>query len=207
MAKINGDIEKWKKGERCGTFATFFCVNVVAYFVGAFTSATLLNLEKLKLVTLIVCPILLVLGICVSAYCSIKFGGANEKAIKQYILDVCVENAPSMHPERKSLSFYVCLEESSVVITVNDYKDKIIFDFSEYGKLSFMRKAFILGEIETRLTVTFCRLYERGGNYSDVCFAEREGTRRKSGRKIYIIQNGVPDEKAFKSYLKNKRSA
>lgn len=207
MANIKGNIKKWEKGELCGTASTAFCVVVVLYFAAAFISASVLNLEKLKLVTLIISPLLLVAGVALSAFCNIKFGGAIERAIKQYILDVCVENAAAMHPERKSLSFYVALEERAVVITVNDFKDKIVFDFSEFNKLSFMRKAFILGEIETRLTVTFCRLYERGASYTDVGFAEREGTRRKSGKKVYIIQNGVPDKKAFKTYLKNKRSA
>lgn len=205
MAKLNGDIKKWQKGELCGTVAIIFCVAVVVFFAAAFTSASILDLGTLRLVTLIISPVLLVAGICVSAYCNIKFGGASEKAIKKYILDVCVENAAIMHPERKSLSFYVVLEDSSIVITVNDYKEKIVFDFSEYGKLSFMRRAFILGEIETRLTSTFCRLYERGGNYTDVAFAEREGARRKSGRKVYIIRNGTPDKKAFKTYLKSRR--
>lgn len=207
MAKLNGDIENWKKGELCGTVATVFCGIVVAFFVAAFTAASVLNLETLKLVTLILSPVLLIIGIALSAFCNIRFGGANEKAIKNYILDVCIENAALMHPERKSLSFYFAIEGTDTVISVNDYKERIIFDFSEFKKLSFVRKAFILEELKSRLIVTFCRLYERGSNYTDVSFAEREDTRRKTVKKIFIIKDGVPDKKAFKAYLKNKRSA
>ncbi|MDE6441843.1 MAG: hypothetical protein K2L12_03705 [Clostridia bacterium] len=204
MANLQGDIKNWKKGELCGTVATVFCGIVVAFFAAAFTSASVLNLETLRLVTLILSPVLLVIGIALSAFCNIKFGGANERAIKKYILDVCVENAALMHPERKSLSFYISIEGTDIIISVNDYKGKIIFDFSEFKKLSFARKAFILGEIESRLVVTFCRLYERGAGYTDVGFAEREGTRRKTVKKIFIIKDGAPDKKAFKTYLKNK---
>lgn len=204
MANLNGEIKKWKTGELCGTVAAALCGVVLVFFAAAFTAASVLGLETLRLVTLISSPVLLVAGIAVSAFCNIKYGGANERAIRRYIVEEFVENAPSMHPERKSLSFYISADGCTITVTVNGYKEKIEFDFSVFKKLSFSRKAFILGEIETRLTVTFCRLYERGGDYTDVAFAERDGTRRKSGRTVYIIKDGVPDKKAFKQYLKNK---
>ena len=204
MATIKGDIKKWKLGETLGTCATVFCGIVLVYFAVGFTVAQVLEIEALKIAVLISAPALLATGIAASAFCSLKFGGAIDKAIKNYVLDVCVENAALMHPERNSLSFYISINESAAEMQVNGYKEKIVFDFAELGKLSVMRKVNILTEIENRLCVTFCRLYDRGANYTDVGYAEGAGTRRKSGKTVFIIKDGKPDVKAYKQYLKNK---
>lgn len=204
MANLNGDIKKWKRGETAGFAATVFCGVVLVAFVICYPLSLAQGLKTLQLATLIAAPVLLVLGAGIAAFCNLRFGGALEKAIRQYVLDVFVENAGLMHPERNSLSFYVSVRENAIELTVNGYKEKIIFDFSALGKLSLMRKASVLAEIENRLCVTFCRLYERGSKYSDVGYAEREGTRRKSGKTVFIIKDGAPDKNAFKSYLKNK---
>ena len=204
MANLKGDIKKWKRGEFFGTCATVFCGIVLIYFAVCFTVARITEIKALELVAVISAPILLAAGVAVAAFCGLKYGGALDKAVKNYVLDVCVENAALMHPERNSLSFYVGMEENIIDIQVNGYKEKLVFDFTDYGKLSLTRKVNILTEIENRLCVTFCRLYDRGANYTEVGYAERAGTRRKSGKTIYIIKDGKPDEKAYKQYLKNK---
>ena len=204
MANLNGDIKKWKRGELCGTIATIFCGIVLIYFAICFPLASVKELEGLQLVTEITAPILIAAGAGIAAFCNLKYGKLLERAIRQYVLDVFVENAAAMHPERNSLSFYISVQDSDIELTVNGYKEKIVFDFSAFGKLSLTRKAAVLTEIENRLCITFCRLYERGSDYSEVSYSEREGTRRKSGKPVNIILNGVPDKKAFKNYLKNK---
>ena len=204
MAKLNGDIKKLRRGEKCGVAATVFCGAVLIYFAVCFTVARVRALETLQLVTLITAPILLIAGAAAAAYCNLKFGGALDKAVKKYVLDVCLENAALMHPERNSLSFYITLEDCAASMQVNGYKEKIEFDFSDFGKLTLSGKVGVLTAIENRLTVTFCKLYERGGTYTDVNFSERTGTRRKSGKVIPIISGGKPDKNAYKIYLKNK---
>lgn len=202
MAKLNGDIKKFRRGEAVGTAATVFCAAVLVYFIICFSVAETTDNRTLLIVTLISAPVLLVAGIAVAAFCNIKFGNAADKAIKKYVLDVFVENAALMHPEKKSLSFVIGFADGNPEIQVNGFKEKIVFDFLEI-RLSFLRKTRVLTEIETRLIKTFCRLYERGSEYSDVSFSERAGTRRKSGAATFIIKNGEPDKKAYKIYLKN----
>ena len=199
-------IQKLKKGELAGTVATVFCAVVVALFIALYTVANTQNMESLELACLIAAPILIAGGAAVAAACNIKFGGEIDRMIKNYVRDVCIESAAQMHPERNSLTFYISLDDSAVYLQVNGYKDKIAFDFECFGKLSLTRKISVLTAIEDRLSATFCKLWERGAKYAEVCFAEREGTRRKSGKTVYIIKNSAPEPKTYKNYLKNKRS-
>ena len=202
MAQLQGDIKKLKRGELAGTLATIFCGIVLIYFAVCFSVASALDLQTLQTVTLITAPILMVAGIAVAAYCNLKFGGALDKAVKKYITQTFVENAALMHPERNSLTFYITVTDKTFELQVNAYRERIVLDFTEYGKISLTRKAAILSEIERTLCATFCRLYERGGEYTDVSYAFKEGTRRKAGKTVYIIKNAEPDKKAFKTYLK-----
>ena len=205
MAQLDKEkITKLKKGELLGTIATAFCAAVVALFIVCYAVAKTQGIYPLELASLIAAPVLIAIGAAVAAVCNIKFGGAIEKEVNSYVREVCIENAPLLHPERNSLSFYITVEASAVVLQVNGYKDRIIFDFSCFGKFSAMRKISALTAIENRLSATFCRLWERGAKYTEVCFAEREGTRRKSGKLTFIIKDGNPDTKAYKNYLKNK---
>lgn len=203
MAKLNGDIKKLKRGELVGIAATVFCAAVFVCFAVCFSVAKATGNETLSLASLIAAPVLIAAGIAVAAYCNLKFGGALDKEIKKYIVEVFVENAALMHPEKKSLSFVVGFADCNAEIQVNGYKDKIVFDFSEMGKPSFAKKIRILTKIENRLIKTFCRLYEQGAEYTEVSFCERAGTRKKSGSAVFIIKNGEPDKKAFKTYLKD----
>lgn len=204
MANFNGDIKKLKRGELCGTISTAFCGAVFVFFVIGISVSSVKDMKDFRLITIILSAVLMAVSAAIAAFCNVKFGGAIEKAIKKYIVDVFVENAEALHPERNSLSFYLSLKDGVVELTANGYKEKVVFDFTPLGKLSFMRKAFVVSEIETRLCVTFCRLYNRGAKYSEVGFAEREGMRKKTGKIDFIIKNGQPDKKAYKVYLKNK---
>lgn len=204
MANLKSDIKKWMRGELVGLIATVFCGAVLAYFIICFTIARVQELKTLELVTLITAPVLMTAGAAVAAYCNLKFGGAVDKAVKNYVLDVCLENASLFHPERNSLTFYLGLQENTVELQVNGYKEKIVFDFSEMGKLSLSHKLTVLTAIENRLCITFCRLYERGASYTDVSYVERAGSRKKSEKATLIIKDGAPDKYAYKQYLKNK---
>ncbi len=204
MATIEGDLKKWKRGELCGNIALYVCAAALVYFIVGFAVGRAEGISALELAVKISAPIILTAAVVAAAFCNLKYGGAIDRAVKKYILDSCVENAKLMHPERDSLSFYLSVDETEIYLQVNSYKEKIVFDFSPLGKLSLMRKITALTEIENRLCATFCRLYERGAKYKEVTYAERAGTRRKSGKTIYLIKDGTPDVKAYKQYLKNK---
>ena len=201
MAKLNDNVKKLKHGELAGTVAIAFCLLVIIYFAVCFTIARVQDIKALQLATLITSPILLVAGAGVAAFCNLKYGRALDKAIAEYVRQTFIENAPLMHPERNSLTFYISLEGSEAQIQINGYNEKITFDFSPLGKLSPARRLSILTAIENRLVITFCRLYERGASYTDVSFTERTG--RKSGKVNRVISAGEPDKKAFKLYLKS----
>lgn len=205
MAQLNAEkINKLKRGELVGILATAFCGAVLIYFAACFSMAYYNNNQTLFTIVWATAPALMVLGVAIAAFCNLKYGRAIENIIKQYVTAVFVENAAAMHPERNSLSFFIGLENNSIVITVNGYKDRIIFDFTAFGKLSASRKAGILKIITEKLSSTFCKLYERGGNYSSVDYREKDGTRRKSGKTVPVITAGVPDKRAMKNYLKNR---
>ncbi|MDE6001713.1 MAG: hypothetical protein K2G96_05300 [Clostridia bacterium] len=198
MATIEGNLKKWKRGELCGNIALYVCAAALVYFIAGFAVGRSQNIYALELATEISAPIILTAAAFTAAFCSIFYGGAIDKAVKKYVLQTFVENAELMHPERNSLSFYLSCEDSIIYLQVNGYKEKIAFDFSPLEKLSLMRKVSALSEIENRLCATFCRLYERGASYKEISYAERAGTRRKSGKTVYVIKDGEPDVKAFK---------
>lgn len=198
------EIKKLKRGEIIGNIATAFCAVVLVYFLAGFSSAYALDMTNLKIIVSATSGGLIAAGIAVAAYCSIKFGGAIERLIGSYVRDVFVENAANMHPERDSLTFYLKLTESRMEIKVNNFKELIVFDFSAFGKLSAMRKMNIFSAVETRLTVSFIRLFERGGKYDSVSYSIQNGSRRKKGKTIFIIENGNPEKHSMKLYMKNK---
>ena len=204
MATIEGNLKKWKRGEKIGTAALCVCVAALIYFIVGFAVGRTQNIKALELAVEISAPILLAAAAFVAAFCSLVYGGAIDRAVKKYVLETCVENATLMHPERDSLSFYLSMDGAQVYLQVNGYKEKIVFDFSPLAKLSVMRKISALTEVEDRLCATFCRLYERGASYKEVTYQERAGTRRKSGKTVYVIKDGEPDVKSYKQYLKNK---
>ena len=205
MVELNAErIKKLRRGEIIGSIATGFCGVVLIYFIIGFTIAEVYSIFPLLLSTLIVAPVLIVAGIAVSAFCNMKFGNETDRMIKDYVRDVLVENAALMHPERDSLTFYFAFDKTSATVRVNNFKEKIHFDFSAFGKLSPMRAATVSSAITQRLTVTFCRLYERGAKLKDVAYTVTEGVRRNKGKLIFIIKNGEPDKKAQKTYLKNR---
>lgn len=205
MVELNREkIKKLRRGEIFGIIATAFCGVVLAYFIIGFTIAEVYGIFPLFLSTVIVSAVLMIASIAASAYCNFKFGNGIDKIIKDYVRDVFVENAAAMHPERDSLTFYLAFDKTSVSVRVNNYKEKIYFDFSAFGRLSALRSASVSTAITERLNVTFCRLYERGASFKEVSYTVTAGLRRKQGKLIFIIKNGVPDKKAQKTYLKNR---
>ena len=204
MAQLNVQrIKKLKLGELIGTIATVFCGASIVYFIIGFSVGTALNIPALRLSTLIAAPLLMTAGAGGAAFCNIKFGGGLDKLLKDYIRDVFIENAALMHPERDSLTFYMLAESNSAEIRVNSYKEKIIFDFLPFGRLSAMRRSFIAAEIVDRLSRTFVKLtVERGAKYKSVAYVAASG--RKKGRQINIIVNGEPEKRALKNYLKSR---
>lgn len=202
MANLKGDIKKLKRGELCGKISTWFCLAAFVAFVILFTVSGVKNLAALRLATLICAPVLIAAGAAVAAYCGFKYGRAIERAINGYVVDELVERAEALHPEKKSLTFKIRFEGTNAVIRTNAYKDEITLDFSAFGRLTLSRKSDILNAVETRITVTYCRLYERRADYTDVSYAEENGRRKLKAQPV--IAGGEPDRRAFKIYLKNK---
>ena len=205
MAEINAEkLKKYKRGELAGNIALVFCGAVLVYFAVCFSVARVQGIKTLEVATLISAPILMVAGVAVAAFCNLKYGAAVNSLIKGYVLETCVENAALLHPEKLNLKFNLSLDGKSVILQTEgaNRKERIDFDFSAFGRFGFSRKVACLNEIENRLTATFCRLYDRGSRYNDVCFTERADTRRKSGKPVYIIKGGVPDKNSYKIYLK-----
>lgn len=205
MAELDRQkIKKLKRGELVGTIATVFCGLVLAYFTVLFSISIAQSDQPLQTLVWATAPALMIVGIAVSAFCNLKYGVAIDREIDRYVMQVFVDNAAAMHPERTSLSFFIALNGNAVELTVNGYKEKIVFDFSAFGKLSLARKATVLNVISGRLNSTFCRLYERGVHFTSVDYREKSGTRRKSGRTVPVIVDGVPDKTAMKLYRKNR---
>ena len=147
MANFNGDIKKLKRGELCGTISTAFCGAVFVFFVIGISVSSVKDMKDFRLITIILSAVLMAVSAAIAAFCNVKFGGAIEKAIKKYIVDVFVENAEALHPERNSLSFYLSLKDGVVELTANGYKEKVVFDFAERegmrkktGKIDFIIK-------------------------------------------------------------------
>ena len=138
----------------------------------------------------------------VAAVCNLKYGRAIDKIIKNYVRDVFIENAALMHPERDSLTYYISNDGWEFSIKANNFKERIIFDFSAFGKLSAIRKSSVTTTIIERLEWSYCRLYERGGTYKTVSYAVIKSG--KQGKTFNIIENGTPDKKAYKDYKKQQ---
>lgn len=191
-------VKKLKTGEACGTVASVLCGAAFIYFIVMFSLSWAWNDSFLKIIMWSTAPALLAITIGLSAFCNFKYSKGIEKLINKYVLQVFVENAGLMHPERSSLTFRFEVVGNTVEISVNAYKEKIILDFSAFKKLSALRKMTVLKIISDRLEATFCRLYERGTEYKSVEYC------MKSGRIIKLITDGEPDKKIMKNYLKNK---
>lgn len=203
MPNLNTEeIKKLKKGELWGlialSFAGISCVAAIVFFALAIARPD----DGFRIYGSILCAPLSIFA-AVAAVCNLKYGRAIDKIIKNYVRDVFIENAALMHPERDSLTFYMLAESNSAEIRVNSYKEKIIFDFLPFGRLSAMRRSFIAAEIVDRLSRTFVKLtVERGAKYKSVAYVAASG--RKKGRQINIIVNGEPEKRALKNYLKSR---
>ena len=191
-----------KRGDLIGYVCLALAAAGVILFAICYPIARVKDLSTLLLVSYIIPPVLIALGAAGAAFCNIKYGGDADRLISKYILDVCLENPQILHPERDSLTFYISFEGCTFSMRANGYKESLAFDFSVFKKLSLSRRAAIAAEIGNRLTVTFCRLYERGAKYRNVNYTV-DGS--KKNRVIPIITDGVPDKKSFKIYLKNKK--
>lgn len=196
------EIKKLKKGELYGLIAAVFagiaCASLIVLFAVAIARAN----GDLRLYACGICiPVISVCSIII-AICNLKYGRALDRIIKKYVQDVFVENAALMHPERDSLTYYISNEGNEFSVKANNFKELITFDFSAFGKLSLTRKAAISTAIIERLGATFCRLIERGGKYKTVSYcAVKDG---KQGKTVNIIENGTPEKRAYKNYLKQQ---
>ena len=202
MANLNTEeIKKLKKGELCGLIATVCAGIACAAYIVLFSVAVALSDTELRNYAQVLClPVSI--STIISAICNLKYGRALDRIVKNYVQEVFIENAALMHPERDSLPYYITNNGKEVLVKVNNFKEMITFDFSAFGRLTLTRKAEISNAIVERLGATFCRIIERGGNYKTVSYcAIKDG---KQGKTISIIENGAPDKKAYKNYLKNK---
>ena len=202
MAQL--DVEKIKKAERgelIGNIASAFCFVIFIYFIVMFSLSWATDNGLLKIIMWSTATPLMAAGIAIAAYCNLKYGSMLEREIKRYAIAVFVENAGLMHPEKDSLTFNFNVVGKSVEITVNGYKEKIVFDFSELKRFGGMRKLTATKIISDRLSATFCRLFERGASYKTVVY-RRAG--KNGGKTIAIITDGMPDKNIMKNYLKNR---
>lgn len=211
MTQLDGQkIKKLKKGEIIGTVATVFCGVAFVYFVVLFALSWVLKedlyglSELLSTIMWSTAPALIAIGIGVAAFCNIKFGREIERQISKYVVQVFVENATLMHPEKDSLFFRINMCKNSVEITVNTHKEKIIFDFSAFKRLSATRQITVFKIISDTLATTFCRLFERGYSFKSVEYRQTVDSKNKTGKLIKIISDGAPDKKIMKNYYKNK---
>ena len=202
MPNLNTEeIKKLKTGELWGlialSFAGISCVAAIVFFALAIARPD----NGFRIYGSILCAPLSIFA-AVAAVCNLKYGRAIEKIIKNYVRDVFIENAALMHPERDSLTYYISNDGWEFSIKANNFKERIIFDFSAFGKLSAIRKSSITTTIIERLEWSYCRLYERGGTYKTVSYAVIKSG--KQGKTFNIIENGTPDKKAYKDYKKQQ---
>lgn len=195
-------IAKIKRGELIELISLCVAAVGVIFFIVTYIVARVQNNEALKIVSFVVSPVLIAVGSASAALFNLKYGRLSEKTIRQYIIDTCVENPALLHPERDSLTFYISVDECRFEIKANGYKEGLTLDFSAYKRLSPFRKSAIYSEIGTRLTVTFCRLFERGAKYKEVGYTADFKSKKK--KLVPIITDGLPDRKSFKIYLKNR---
>ena len=203
MEELNAEkIKKLKRGEAVGEIATVFSGVVLAAFIVCFTIAQVKDIYILRMISLTLMPALLLITIGIAAYCNLTFGKKLDEEIKGRVQAVLIENAALMHPDRSVLSFGISIEGNIAEIKVGNFKDTIKFDFSAFGKLSAMKKSSVTEAIAQRLNITFCRLYDRGVHFNSVSYFRENGSKRAS-KVIYIIENGQPDKRAYKAYLKS----
>ena len=202
MANINTEeVKKLKKGELCGLLAAIGAGIACVAFIVLFAVAIALSDNDLRTYSSLLSLPVGVFAL-ISAICNLKYGRALDRLIKNYVQEVFIENAELMHPERDSLTYYISNEGWEFFVKTNNFKEVISFDFSAFGKLSTVRKAAISTAIVERLGATFCRLIERGGKYKTVSYAIiKDG---KQGNTINIIENGTPEKRAYKNYLKQQ---
>lgn len=203
MVNLDGQkIAKIKRGEIIQLISLCVAAAGVIFFTVTYVLARVQQSDALKTVSFAVSPILIAVGSLIAAVFNLKYGRLSEKLIRQYILDTCLEHPEAMHPEKDSLTFYISVDGCIFSMTANGYKDGLTFDFSKYKWLSKMHKSAIVYEIGLRLTVSFCRLFERGAKYKNVNYTiDRKSKKQKL---VPIITDGIPDRKSFKIYLKNK---
>lgn len=202
MPNLNTEeIKKLKKGELWGlialSFAGISCVAAIVFFALAIARPD----DGFRIYGSILCAPLSIFA-AVAAVCNLKYGRAIDKIIKNYVRDVFIENAALMHPERDSLTYYISNDGWEFSIKANNFKERIIFDFSAFGKLSAIRKSSVTTTIIERLEWSYCRLYERGGTYKTVSYAVIKSG--KQGKTFNIIENGTPDKKAYRDYKKQQ---
>lgn len=203
MSNLNTEeIKRFKKGEFCGLLATVgagvACIELIVFL----SVAIALSRIDLRIYALGVCiPLMGVFALLATVF-NLKYGKALDRIINNYVRDIFVENAALMHPERDSLTYYISNDGRQFFVKANNFKELITFDFSAFGKLSAVRKATITTAIIERLGTTYCRLMERGGKYKTVSYAViKNGTQSKT---VNIIENGAPDKKIYKNYLKQQ---
>lgn len=199
------EIKKFKKllvGERAGIALNAFCGTVLILSVILFSVGAATDNADLKIAALSVCPVTMALAICSSAYCYFTFGRAKDRFLKEKVRDIFIENAATLRPDRSSLTYYVTIENNKAYIKTNDYKERVTFDFTPLGKNAVSRPE-IAALITHTLTVTFCRLYDRGAKYTDVNY--RIVLKEKTKKPVTLIADGKPDKTAYKYYLKNSR--
>lgn len=200
MATLNSDIKKLKKIEYILIGAYIVCGAAMLLFVIGYAYARAVSNKTLQTVFLTLCPILVVVGSTLAAFLTYKWSSKTAKQIKMFILQVFVENAHLMHPDKKSLTFDISIDSTTATLGVNGYKEKIVFDFSPLGKLSIKEKNLVLENIQTRLIVAFCRLSDsHRTTYADIDYT-------LNNKKIQILTNSTPTPKAYRIYTKNKNT-
>lgn len=199
------EIKKFKKlltGQRAGIALNAFCGTVLILSVILFSVGAATDNADLKIAALSVCPVTMALAIGSSTYCYFTFGRAKDRFLKEKVRDIFIENAAALRPDRSSLTYYVTVENNKAYIKTNDYKERVTFDFTPLGKNAVSRSE-IAALLTHTLTVTFCRLYDRGAKYTDVNY--RIVLREKTKNPVTLIADGKPDKTAYKYYLKNSR--
>ena len=191
-------LKKLRRGEIAGNIALAMCAVTALAFIACFSAGKALNSEPLWKLSIYICVPFAVIFCAAAAFCNIRYSNAADKIIENYVRDVLIENAALMHPERDSLTFFFSLDKNRAEMSVNGYKEKIVFDFSPFGKLSAMRKMAVSNAVTTRLNVTFMRLLERGGKYKNVNYTLRNG--KKTKKPAFIIKDGAPDVHAQRIY-------
>lgn len=197
------EIKKFKRllvGERAGIALNAFCGAVFVLAIILFSVGAATGNADLKIAALSVCPVTMALAIASSAYCYFKFGKTKDKFLKDKVRDIFIENAAALRPDRNSLTYYITIEQDKAYVRTNDFKERVIFDFSPLGKRA-VNRSDIAGLLTHTLTVAFCRLYDKGARYSDVSY--RIYLKEKTKNPVAIIADGKPDKTAYKYYLKN----